>query len=96
MSKNLFTETGRYTSEAVVLEAEVTTALAPIFKKYLDQGYSSREIEYIASAASSDIALEARLGIVPEVKSSSPTSEEEKRSKFSQTSPGVGKRKNDI
>lgn len=49
MKKSLFDVNDRYEERAMLLDSEIAKALRPIFKKYIDQGYSIREIAAIAS-----------------------------------------------
>lgn len=58
---SLFNEDSQesYTELAKELEAELTRALLPIFKKYADQGVKQRELFYCAVQVAQDVQLSA-------------------------------------
>lgn len=58
---SLYREDGRYTANASVLDEDTTKLLTPVFKKFLNAGYSPREISHIMSSAISMLELEAIL-----------------------------------
>jgi hypothetical protein len=61
MAKSLFTEYEKYTNDANNLDDDVQEALQPILDKYLDKGYTVREIEYIMLWSVNEIGLKARM-----------------------------------
>lgn len=56
--KRLFTDSDKHTPEAHNLDTTVALAVKDIFKYYVEQGFSIRDIEYIMQHAISDIALD--------------------------------------
>lgn len=55
--KSLFTENHKYTDQALTLGSETSKALEDIFKKYIDLGYSPREIAHLMHQEITDIEL---------------------------------------
>jgi hypothetical protein len=55
--KSLYTENHRYTDQAISLGTETGNAVTEIFKKYIDLGYSPREVSYIMQQEIRDIEL---------------------------------------
>jgi hypothetical protein len=47
MSKSLYTKTGSHTLDANALSEETSTAVKDIWAKYLELGYSPREISHV-------------------------------------------------
>lgn len=61
--KSLFDENFKYTKEASNLEAEFYKAgVDTLFSKYVELGYSPREIFYILSQSLNDMSLNELLG----------------------------------
>ena len=58
MSKSLFKKDHFYTKEAQKLDSETLHATKDLFEKYVEKGYSPREIEYIMNKTIFDISLE--------------------------------------
>lgn len=65
--KSLFDNNFRYTNTAANLDAEANSVIKPIFDRYVDIGYSPREISCILSNMVNDLECEAVLskGIKP-------------------------------
>ncbi len=62
--KSLFDENFKYTQEASNLEDEFYKAgVASLFSKYVELGYSPREIFYILSQSLNDMSLDELLGL---------------------------------
>lgn len=62
--KSLFDENFKYTQEASNLEAEFYKAgVSSLFSKYVELGYSPREIFYILSQCLNDMSLNELLGM---------------------------------
>ena len=59
--KSLYDENSRYTQNATELETETYNTFRPIFLKYLNEGFSPREISYTIQNAIRDIELETLL-----------------------------------
>lgn len=57
MKKRLFDKDDRYTAEAQALDNEVCSALKDIIDKYVKEGYSIRDIEYIAGTAAGTMCI---------------------------------------
>lgn len=55
--KSLFTEKYRYTDQALALGYETNKDLEDIFKKYIDLGYSPKEIAHLMHQEITDIEL---------------------------------------
>lgn len=55
--KSLYTESHRYTDQALILGTETSNALTDLFKKYIDLGYSPREIAHLMQQEITDIEL---------------------------------------
>jgi hypothetical protein len=53
----LFNEDSRYTEDALKLDREINDALMDIFRKWIDKGYSVREIGHIVGLAVWDVEL---------------------------------------
>ncbi len=45
--KSLFDQNFKYTSEAVQIEGEFTTHIAPLFRRYVEEGYSPRDLQIL-------------------------------------------------
>lgn len=60
-SKSLYTETFRFNMAGITLQAEASKALSPLFKAYIEMGYSPREITHALQWAINDIELETIL-----------------------------------
>jgi len=55
----LFDENFKYTKEAGIIDHEMTQRLEPIFKKYVEGGYSPRELGHIAQSVVNILELES-------------------------------------
>lgn len=56
--KSLYEEDARYIIDAINLWNDVTKAINPIFKNYIDKGYSIRDISHVAQATITDFENE--------------------------------------
>lgn len=56
--KRLFNEEDRYNDVATTISDEARKALEPIVKKWAEQGYSIRDIEYIINAEATCLTLD--------------------------------------
>jgi hypothetical protein len=54
--KRLFNDDERYTSIALDLDLEASRVIAPLFKKYIQLGFSIREIEYVIDKTVIDVS----------------------------------------
>ena len=59
--KTLFNEDGRYSMDANAIEYKATAYLRPMFKFYVQEGYSPREISHLIMLASLTIEMEELL-----------------------------------
>jgi hypothetical protein len=57
----LFDEDERYSPAANDLDREINEAVASIMARYIESGYSIRDVEYIAMGAVREVALSALL-----------------------------------
>ena len=57
MKTRLFDENDRWTQKAMDLDTEIRAVIAPIILKFIDEGYSPRDIEYVASQTAHDIVI---------------------------------------
>lgn len=55
--KSLYTEKHRYTDQAIDLTTETSLAVSKIFEKYINLGYSPREIAHLMQQEITDIEL---------------------------------------
>jgi hypothetical protein len=60
----LFTESGQYTEESSQLDIEVYQALFPILSKWVDAGYSPREIAHVMEHSVFDLELNEMMDIL--------------------------------
>jgi hypothetical protein len=66
--KTLYSSKGfRYGEDADSLARETHAALVAIFQKYIEMGYSPREISHIISAEVTDLELDAVLNARPKL-----------------------------
>lgn len=63
MNKHLYNNEYRYTPEADSLSREVILVICPIFKKYVEMGYSPREISHIMNGCILEEELCSVLGM---------------------------------
>jgi len=62
MAKNkLYDENDKYTNDSGNLDREVTEALKPIFEKYVEAGYSFRDISHVTLHAVFGLEMEVIL-----------------------------------
>lgn len=61
--KQMFNRKYRYSEDATTLAKQVSDAIYPIFKQYLEKGYSPRDIDIVISNEVNDICLESILDI---------------------------------
>lgn len=59
--KSLFDDNECYTEEAVKLDNEMSSLIKPVVKRYIEMGYSTREIENIIITGVTMVAVEERL-----------------------------------
>ena len=55
--KSLFRNDYRYTDDAIMLDVELNDVIKPIMEEYINNGFSPREVEYVAQSTVTLIAL---------------------------------------
>jgi hypothetical protein len=55
--KSLFDENHRYTDAAITLDSEFNKNIEELYKKYIDMGYSPREISHVMQLALFDTEM---------------------------------------
>jgi hypothetical protein len=53
----LFDENHRYTDAAITLDSEFNKSIEELYKKYIDMGYSPREISHVMQLALFDTEM---------------------------------------
>ncbi len=61
MKKSLFDNNDKYNRDAFLIETLIETSIRSAFKRFLDDGYSVREIAHVMHLTITDVELESIL-----------------------------------